>query len=53
MSFELLDDTIMEGDPDDVALICLRIVDARREFPRDALGYITISDISTAEFDGM
>lgn len=51
VTFELVDGTILEGDPNDVALIRLRIPAAENDIDRDAEGSIMISDIGNAGID--
>ena len=46
--FEVKDGTILEGDPSDVAIICLEISTDGIEIDRMASGTIRISDILNA-----
>jgi hypothetical protein len=53
VSFLLRDGTILEGDPDDLATICLEITTPKDNVDRYAEGNITISDIGNAGIDSM
>ena len=44
VSFQVTDDTILEGDPDDQALICLAIVTEHIDREATIEGFIQISD---------
>lgn len=51
LTFDLVDGTILEGVPGDVAVICLKITTASENNDREAGGTITISDIGNAGVD--
>ena len=51
MSFTVTEGTILEGDPDDYAEICLEVVGSVLE--RLVNGSIVVSDIGNADVDSM